>query len=219
MSEPLPLFLSLVLQQRKGAKHYRKGGLPNYDQLTKLFHGSTAKGTLPILSKQESVIDEEEFPLQMLPENVTQRPAIMNVEESDEGGEEIEMSQPLIGRGSSCGLKRKAGNLSCDDKWKSIIKAAKNEKWAAQAKLMKAWTAESLARTEVIMKEQAAVAQKNEPEPGPYSIPACIAVLNVFGPISDEMYGKALESFRDEQWRQMWITMPHERRQWYLMRM
>jgi len=47
----------------------------------------------------------------------------------------------------------------------------------------------------------------------------CVVALEEIGDISDDIYGKALEKFKDPDWREMFIAMSPDRRRGWLFRL
>jgi len=51
------------------------------------------------------------------------------------------------------------------------------------------------------------------------SLTKCVVALEEIGDISDDIYGKALEKFKDPDWREMFIAMSTDRRRGWLFRL
>jgi hypothetical protein len=51
------------------------------------------------------------------------------------------------------------------------------------------------------------------------SLTKCVVALEEIRDISDDIFGKALEKFKDPDWREMFIAMSHDRRRGWLLRL
>jgi len=51
------------------------------------------------------------------------------------------------------------------------------------------------------------------------SLTKCMAALDELEDISDDAYGKALEKFKDPDWREMFIAMSNERKRGWVIRL
>jgi hypothetical protein len=54
---------------------------------------------------------------------------------------------------------------------------------------------------------------------GDCSLTNCVVALEEIRDISDDIFGKALEKFKDPDWREMFIAMSHDRRRGWLLRL
>jgi hypothetical protein len=80
-----------------------------------------------------------------------------------------------------------------------------------------AWAQVSLARTDRLRRDRSADATLRVTSD--CSLTKCVASLDGLEDISDDSYGKALEKFKDSDWREMFIAMPNERKRGWVLRL
>ncbi|MED6192103.1 hypothetical protein PIB30_006929 [Stylosanthes scabra] len=85
---------------------------------------------------------------------------------------------------------------------------------------MSARTESSKAKTEVLKAKaeryKLQASQATSPLYDPYSIDVCMELLDSMKDIPSKVYNKALEKFKDEDWRRMFVKMPSFRRKDWL---
>ena len=60
---------------------------------------------------------------------------------------------------------------------------------------------------------------KIEDTPSDYSIPKCMSIVDQINGVSDDVYVKAMKKFTSVTWRQMFISIPLERKNAWLDRL
>ncbi|XP_012567316.1 uncharacterized protein [Cicer arietinum] len=85
----------------------------------------------------------------------------------------------------------------------------------AMANALLAWAKESKAKTDAILMERF----KSRSINADYSLTKCVNVLNEIEDITDHVYMKALEKFKDPDWREMFLSMSSDRRKGWLVRL
>ena len=106
-------------------------------------------------------------------------------------------------------------NKAIESSTKCQSKEPKTSKFDRLEACLEQWTKTMNARTELAM----AKAKQYEMQVNindPYSIDACMELLDSMEDIPNEIYNKALEKFKDGDWRRMFIKMPMFRKKDWL---
>ncbi|KAF7812780.1 putative nuclease HARBI1 [Senna tora] len=179
-------------------KQFKKNGFEyDYDMLGEIFNNSTISGKLSHASTQEPPTSNEE---RLLEDDFLSKGVHVDSQFIDVEGE----NSNLIGD------KRKQTFRSSSERHRKDSKLSRFDKLEAS---LNKWT-------EVMdIKKEAAIAkmkrykkQANETNLTPYSIDACMELLDSMDDVSSKIYNSALENFKDEDWKVMLVKMPAFRR-------
>ena len=103
--------------------------------------------------------------------------------------------------------ERKRKNKATESSTECRGKEPKTSKFDRLEACLEQWSKTMNARTELAMtKAKRYEIQENTNDP--YSIDACMELLDSMEDIPNEIYNKALEKFKDGDWRRMFIKMP-----------
>ncbi|KAJ1408072.1 Myb/SANT-like DNA-binding domain protein [Sesbania bispinosa] len=81
---------------------------------------------------------------------------------------------------------------------------------------LSAWAEASKAKAEQYKVKSMEVTSSRMPN---HSITKCVTALEEIGDILDDVYMKALEKFREPDWREMFLAMSSDRRRAWLFRL
>ena len=188
----------MPLQKGKFYKQFKKNGFEhNYEILGEIFNNSTATGKLSHASTQNPPTSDEERELEedFLSTGVHVQAHIIDIE------------------GDSKEHKRK--NKAIESSSERRGKELKTSKFDRLEACLEQWTKTMNARTELAM-AKAKQYEMQDNTNDPYSIDACMELLDSMEDIPNEIYNKALEKFKDGDWRRMFIKMPMFRKKDWL---
>ena len=198
------------MQKGKYYKQFKKNGFEyDYDILGEIFNSSTATGKLSHASTQDPPTSDEERQMEddFLAKGVHVSDSI-NVDEED--AQKADNKRKQIGTSSK--RRRKEAKSSRLE----ILEEALS-KWSSS---MSAREESSKAKTEVMKAKaeryKAQASEDTSPLSDPYSIDACMDLLDSMEDIPSKIYNNALERFKDSEWRHMFIRMPSFRRKDWL---
>ncbi len=182
----LLFFFSILQQDQKNFKTYRKSGCKHYTMLSQIFNPTTATGKLHYASTQVPPTEEEERELE---------------------------SEFLSGGAQSSeqvGQKRAASDTSGERRAK---KETRYEKFEA---CLDMWSSSLSARAKMLeAKTQSKNKSVTSPESDPYSVENVMDLLESVEDVSSNSYNKALIHFHDPIWRRMFVKMsPLRRKEW-----
>uniref|UniRef100_A0A5B7BSW8 Uncharacterized protein n=1 Tax=Davidia involucrata TaxID=16924 RepID=A0A5B7BSW8_DAVIN len=113
------------------------------------------------------------------------------------------------GRRSKPDSKHTSGSLGVKRTGPSSTKSRRDSRFSKMDTTLDAWTSVSLAKAvKYKSKETGASSKENDP----YSIRQCMEVLDSLDSVDGIQYIKACRMFKDAEWREMFITMPPNRK-------
>ncbi|KAF5206475.1 hypothetical protein FRX31_003938 [Thalictrum thalictroides] len=189
----------MFYKKNRAYKSFRKLGCKNYQLLGQVFDKSTATGGLHHPSTQLPPTSDEE---RQTEEDFMNK----GTHVTESGTSSSKGKRPAEDFVPGC-IRVKESKFerldSCLQMWASSLEAR------AQKDLAKATK----------YKDEQPSNKATSPVSDPYSIEECMDVLEMMEDVSDESYNKALEKFKDNDWRKMFIKMSTPRRKMWVDRL
>ena len=185
------------MQKHRNFKSFKKNGCKNYELLGQVFSKSTATGHLHHASTQLPPTSDDER---------------QNEEEFLNKGVHVIESEK-----SSTDNSKKRTN---DDFPLGYVRVKKESKLEKLDACLEKWTSSLNAGIERdLAKAEIYKSQSNQASSAvldPYSIEACMDILETMDSISKYVYNKALEKFMNQDWRKIFILIGANKRQDWL---
>lgn len=191
------------------AAQYKKQGLEHYELLDIIFNRSTATGILQV--HHASIQDPPNYADELELENEYINGAVHIDREGDD-----DVAPQIIERVTSSG--KRTIEFVEKNKKKECRTNQMGDALQARAEASKARAKVQLAKVERL-RERSMEASSARDISYDYSIAKCVCALNRIDNVSDDVYVKAMEKFTDNAWRELFITIPLERKKAWLDRL
>lgn len=193
--------MHISFQVHPKAAQFQKKGCDHYKLLDIIFNKNNAAGVLHHSSTQDppNTDDENELDDQYI---------------NNGNGS---ANHVHVDKDSSYDDLHEVERITRSEKQQIHVRSKKESTSHHMNEALAAWAQVSLVRADRLRRDRSAEATSRVTSD--CSLTKCVAALDGLEDISDDTYGKALEKFKDSDWREMFIAMPNERKRGWILRL